>query len=311
MAAAAFCPAASVWGPRSCSPLGGTAQSRHRPPSPKAGLVGFCQKTDFVPEKSSWIFSWHWRPSWRQELVRTQAGVQQGCGAPSQRARCGGQRGVARRRGVCNRVSRKAREGRAGAEAARRPRADPCPRAHTTCPSALWLCQKHLEGTMPQRAVRTRTLLSVPPLLQPPGSPGRRVIAGPGSSGTWRAPGPMPRLGQWGGSVTADTPGSVGTGWRGERKARAAQAPRADVGRHRHRGGAGVSPQSTSTASLPRTHRRLPVRRGCGEGCDVTGDAGGGPEAAPHAPRVWAHCQDSSSTGWVWASAAFRWDPHG
>lgn len=98
--------------------------------------------------------------------------------------------------------------------------------------------------------------------------------------------------------MTADTPGSVGTGWRGERKARAAQAPRADVGRHRHRGGAGVSPQSTSTASLPRTHRRLPVRRGCGEGCDVTGDAGGGPEAAPHAPRVWAHCQDSSSTGW-------------
>lgn len=130
MAAAAFCPAASVWGPQSCSPLGGAAQSRRRPPSPKAGHVGFCQKTDFVPEKSSWIFSWRWRPSWRQELVRTQAGAQQGCGAPSQRARCGEQRGVARRRGVCNRVSRKAREGRAGAEAARRPCADPCPRAH-------------------------------------------------------------------------------------------------------------------------------------------------------------------------------------
>lgn len=273
MAAAAFCPAASVWGPRSCSPLGGTAQSRHRPPSPKAGHVGFCQKTDFVPEKSSWIFSWHWRPSWRQELVRTQAGVQQGCGAPSQRARCGGQRGVARRRGVCNRVSREAREGRAGAEAARRPRADPCPRAHTTCPSALWLCQKHLEGTMPQRAVRTRTLLSVPPLLQPLGSPGRRVIAGPGSSGTWRAPGPMPRLGQCGGLSDSRhagvcghrlARGAEGEGCSGAACRRgAAPAPRrgrSQSSEHQH----GLAAQDAQAAACQaRVWRRMRCHRGC------------------------------------------------
>lgn len=175
--------------------------------------------------------------------------------------------------GASNRVSRKAREGRAGAEAARRPRADPCPRAHATCPSALWLCQKHLEGTMPQRAVRTRTLLSVPPLLQPPGSPGRRVIAGPGSSGTWRAPGPMPRLGQCGGLSDSRHAGVCGhrlaRGAEGEGcsgavcRRGAAPAPRrgrSQSSEHQH----GLAAQDAQAAACQaRVWRRMRCHRGC------------------------------------------------
>lgn len=199
---------------------------------------------------------------------------------------------------------------------------------------------------MPQRAVRTRTLLSVPPLLQPPGSPGRRVIAGPGSSGTWRAPGPMPRLGQCGGLGDSRhagvcghrlARGAGGEGCSGAACRRgAAPAPRrgrSQSSEHQH----GLAAQDAQAAAcqareasvtgleqparaspgvqlaIPGSgHRAAPGPvRGVEKGAMSQGMQAVAPKRHPMRPGSGLTVKTAAAQGGVWASAAFRWDPHG